>query len=156
VGSLLVSYWVYDHSELCRWEWIRGLFPVAPRRWANIHVGLGETSLTLRRLFPDTQSTILDIYDAGEMTEPSIRRARRLTPAPVAAAHAEASALPFADQELDAVFLLARLIVQWFVYGSRLWKGNLFNTRVHLLFSVRWIYYVVIFGWALWRQLRAG
>jgi SAM-dependent methyltransferase len=106
VASLLASYWVYDHSALCRWDWIGELFPVAPSRWANIHVGLDETTLELRKLFPGTASTLLDLYDPVEMTEPSIRRARKLTPAPVPAAHAEASALPFRSQELDAAFLI--------------------------------------------------
>jgi ubiquinone/menaquinone biosynthesis C-methylase UbiE len=106
VGSLLASYWVYDHSALCRWDWIEELFTVAPSRWANIHVGLDETTLKLRELFPRTASTILDLYDPVEMTEPSIRRARRLTPAPVPAIHAEVLALPFRSQELDAAFLI--------------------------------------------------
>jgi ubiquinone/menaquinone biosynthesis C-methylase UbiE len=105
-GSLLASYWVYDHSALCRWDWVRELFPVAPKRWANIHVGLDETTLKLRGLFPGTESTVLDIYDPAEMTEPSIRRARRLTPAPVPATPADVTALPLGDAELDAVFLL--------------------------------------------------
>jgi SAM-dependent methyltransferase len=106
IGSLLASYWVYDHSALYQWEWIDRIFPTAPSRWANIHVGLDETTLPLRRLFPGTASTILDIYDPAEMTEPSIRRARLLTPAPVPATRAEVTALPIGDQELDAVFLL--------------------------------------------------
>ena len=40
VGSVLVSYYVYDRSELYRWQWIARLFPEAPRRWANLHAGL--------------------------------------------------------------------------------------------------------------------
>src|SRR5438046_1872703 len=88
-ASVIASYWVYDHSDLCQWDWIRGLFPVPPNRWANIHAGLDETSLKLLSLFPRTGSTILEIYDPEKMTEPSIRRARRLTPAPVPATHAE-------------------------------------------------------------------
>jgi SAM-dependent methyltransferase len=106
VGSVVASYWVYDHSDLCQWDWIRGLFPVAPARWANIHAGLDETSLKLLSLFPRTGSTILEIYDPVKMTEPSIRRARRLTPAPVPATHAEIAALPLNDEELDAAFLI--------------------------------------------------
>jgi SAM-dependent methyltransferase len=105
-GSLLASYWVYDHSPLYQWEWIGPLYPVAPSCWANLHMGLDETTLALRRLFPGTASTVLDLYDPVEMTEPSIRRARKLTPAPVPAAAAEVTALPFRDQELDAVFLI--------------------------------------------------
>ena len=54
------------------------------------------------------------------------------------------------------VFWLARLVVQLFVYDPSLWKGNRFNTRIHLLFSLTWAYYVAVFGWALWEQLRPG
>lgn len=105
-GSLIASYWVYDHSSLCRWDWIGTLFPVPPSRWANVHAGLDETTSSLRRLFPDTESVVLDIYNPVEMTEPSIRRARHLTPATVPAAPADVTALPVHSQELDAVFLL--------------------------------------------------
>jgi hypothetical protein len=52
------------------------------------------------------------------------------------------------------LFWLARLLVQFFVYDSSLWKGNRFNTRIHWLFSILWVYYVAVFGWALWNQLR--
>ena len=52
MSSLLASYWVYDRSALCRWDWIAELFPVAPSRWTNIHAGLDETTLKLRELFP--------------------------------------------------------------------------------------------------------
>jgi len=55
-----------------------------------------------------------------------------------------------------AFFWLTRLIVQLFVYDSRLWKGDRFNTRVHLLFSFTWAYYAAIYGWVLWHQWRPG
>jgi ubiquinone/menaquinone biosynthesis C-methylase UbiE len=105
VGSLAVSYYVYDHSPLYKWEWVSALFPSKPRRWANIHAGFDETSAALRRLFPEGESTILDIYSPTEMTEPSIERARHRTPA-VPSAQAEVGSLPFGDGDLDAVFLI--------------------------------------------------
>jgi uncharacterized membrane protein len=52
------------------------------------------------------------------------------------------------------LFWAARLWVQFFIYESSLWKGNRFNTRIHWLFTLMWVYYVSIFGWALWNQLR--
>ncbi len=54
------------------------------------------------------------------------------------------------------LFWLARLFVQLFVYDARLWKGDGFNTRVHLLLSLLWSYYIAVFGWALWNQFRPG
>jgi SAM-dependent methyltransferase len=106
VSSLVVSYWVYDRSPLYRWDWIPDLFPTPPERWANLHVGLDETTPSLTRLFPGTSPTVLDLYDPIEMTEPSIRRARSLTPSSVPCETAAVTALPFHDQELDAVFLI--------------------------------------------------
>jgi hypothetical protein len=54
------------------------------------------------------------------------------------------------------LFWLARLVVQLFIYDASLWKGDRFNTRVHALFAFLWVYYVTVFGWALWNQLRPG
>jgi len=50
------------------------------------------------------------------------------------------------------IFWTARLYVQFFVYDRRLWKGNVFNTRMHLLFSLLWTYYVAVYANALWWQ----
>lgn len=50
------------------------------------------------------------------------------------------------------VFWLARLFIQFFVYDARLWRGNHFNTAMHVLFSLMWAYYVFVYAFALWRQ----
>lgn len=103
VSSLLASHYIYDRSPLSAWSWLPGLLPAPPRRWASLHAGLDETFGELERLFPEGGTT-LDVYDPREMTEPSIERARRLTPTPAAAA--DFRALPFPDGSLDAVFLV--------------------------------------------------
>jgi hypothetical protein len=38
------------------------------------------------------------------------------------------------------VFWGIRLIFQIFIYSSKLWKGKLFETIVHLIFTFFWIY----------------
>ena len=38
-----------------------------------------------------------------------------------------------------------RLIFQFLVYSPRLWKGKRFETAMHILFSLLWIYLTVIF-----------
>src|SRR4028118_1908367 len=98
LGSLLVSFYVYDVSPLYNWSWLRSLLPSVPSRWANIHASLDETSLDLRQLFGG-DSTTIDIYNPATMTEPSIERARRLLPASVPTISADYRHLPFADQE---------------------------------------------------------
>jgi len=105
VSSLLVSHWVYDRSTLGRWDWLAGLFPASPRRWVSVHAGLDETFGALARIFPAEGGTVLDIYDAEEMTEPSIVRARRLSLDRHATA-ADFRALPLAGASQDAVFLI--------------------------------------------------
>jgi hypothetical protein len=54
------------------------------------------------------------------------------------------------------LFWSLRLVTQLFVYDSRLWRGNHFNTVVHILFSCMWAYYIIVFGVALWRQFTGG
>jgi SAM-dependent methyltransferase len=106
LSSLLVSWYVYDYVGVTRWDWMPG--HVAPRaaRWANIHAGLDESTSSLRKLFPGTQGVIVDIYDATEMTEPSIARARRMYPATEPFVTGKFDALPFPDSDRDLVFLL--------------------------------------------------
>lgn len=52
------------------------------------------------------------------------------------------------------VFWFARLLVQWLVYDHRLWVGHRFNTTMHLIFTMLWGYFVVVYGWGLWLQFR--
>lgn len=47
------------------------------------------------------------------------------------------------------VFWLIRLIFQNFVYDSAIWRGRRFYTAMHVVFSIFWIYLVVVYGAAL-------
>lgn len=44
-----------------------------------------------------------------------------------------------------ALFWSARLFVQFFGYSSKLWKGKIFETRIHILFIFLWAYFSLIF-----------
>lgn len=46
------------------------------------------------------------------------------------------------------VFWTTRLIVQFFGYSSKLWKGKTVETTVHILFSLLWTYLSVVFIWS--------
>jgi hypothetical protein len=50
-------------------------------------------------------------------------------------------------------FWALRLLFQFFVYDSRLWKGNRFNTNVHVIFSAMWTYFGCVYAAALWNQI---
>lgn len=43
------------------------------------------------------------------------------------------------------VFWLLRLYFQLFVYSPKLWKGKKFETTVHIIFSMFWVYTAAIF-----------
>jgi hypothetical protein len=43
------------------------------------------------------------------------------------------------------IFWGARLLIQFVGYSSKLWKGRLFETGVHIVFSIFWAYISVVF-----------
>jgi hypothetical protein len=43
------------------------------------------------------------------------------------------------------IFWLFRLFFQFFVYSPRLWKGKPFETTVHIVFSLFWMYLSGVF-----------
>lgn len=45
-----------------------------------------------------------------------------------------------------AIFWALRLVIQFFGYSSKLWRGKRFETAVHIIFSLLWIYLSVIFA----------
>jgi hypothetical protein len=48
------------------------------------------------------------------------------------------------------LFWTTRLLVQFFGYSSELWKGKRFETGVHIVFSILWIYFSGVFVWVWW------
>ena len=104
--SLVASYWIYDRSRLCRWDWIAPLAPAFARSLLNIHAGFDESSDALAELFPNAQLRVLDIFDEIEMSEPSIARARRYSPSRHVPEGADFRKLNVDDNSADLVTLL--------------------------------------------------
>ncbi len=81
IGSLGVSHLIYDRSDLYRWGWLARALDGANRgRFILCHSGFDECSEVLREMFANAEWQVLDHFDAAQMTEPSIRRARRRFP----------------------------------------------------------------------------
>jgi ubiquinone/menaquinone biosynthesis C-methylase UbiE len=99
--SLAVSHYVYDRSDLYRWQWIRERIAPNPGHVVNVHAGLDETSLALQEMYPAAEVTILDIYDPAEMPEPSIARARREARSLLASVKADFRKLPLQAGSAD-------------------------------------------------------
>ena len=43
-----------------------------------------------------------------------------------------------------------RMAMQWWFYSPETWRGNSFNTLMHIVFSTMWIYMTAVFGMARW------
>lgn len=43
------------------------------------------------------------------------------------------------------IFWSTRLVIQFFGYSSRVWRGKTFETTIHIVFSLLWVYLSVIF-----------
>lgn len=43
------------------------------------------------------------------------------------------------------IFWTVRLFCQFFVYSAELWKGKTFETTLHILFSILWLYLSTVF-----------
>ncbi len=43
------------------------------------------------------------------------------------------------------IFWIVRLVIQFFGYSKKLWKGKKFETMMHIIFSVLWAYFSIIF-----------
>lgn len=61
LSSLLVSWYVYDHAGVTRWQWLPTRLPGAPHRWINIHAGFDESTAALREMFAGSDGSSIDI-----------------------------------------------------------------------------------------------
>ncbi len=105
IGSLGVSHWVYDLSDLYQWAWLdRALGNSRVEKLALCHSGFDEASVMLKRKFPQAAWQVLDHYDPATMTEASIRRARKLYPPTAGTVASRFYQWPVEDAKLDVVF----------------------------------------------------
>jgi SAM-dependent methyltransferase len=105
-SSLLVSHYVYDRFPLYDLTWLRQVLSRPPRQWINIHCGWDETSCILATIFPDAAGVIVDIFDPGLITEPSIRQARLVEHDRIPAMPARYDDLGFDANSFDAAFCI--------------------------------------------------
>jgi len=102
--SLLVSWYVYDGSDLYTLNWLGDLG--TPETIVNINAGFDETSGLLALRLPNARLRVLDFYDPKRHTEPSIRRARKAYPPYPGTEEITTDELPLADNSVDLIFLI--------------------------------------------------
>jgi hypothetical protein len=102
--SLLVSYYVYDRSDLYEFEWLREMNKGEIQNIVNIHAGFDETSLLLKKSFPTAGIQVFDFYDPVKHTEVSIERARKAYPSFKGTIKITTSKLPIPPNSTDLIF----------------------------------------------------
>ena len=80
IGSLVVSWWVYDASPLYALPFLDDLVPKRGGTIVSLTAGLDEVSSVLREKCPDCHLKVYDFYDESVHSEASIRRARAVYP----------------------------------------------------------------------------
>jgi len=106
VASLAASWVVYDGSRLMEWDWVLQALGFCPKSWINLHAGYDASTPALRRIFKDADGRVFDIFDPSEMTEPSIRQARRIARNAVTPEPADFRHLPLGTGTVDVATLL--------------------------------------------------
>lgn len=102
--SLLVSYYVYDRSDLFDFTWLQKINKLSAVSIVNIHAGFDETSFALKKNFPDANLNVFDFYDPIRHTELSIARARNAYPPYHSTVKISTNELPVAENSVDIIF----------------------------------------------------
>lgn len=149
--SLLVSYNVYDISNLYQLKWLGDL---NNKKILNINAGFDETSKIIQEQSNNSTLTICDFYDPLKHTEVSIKRARKAYPPNPNTVSVQTSQFPFLDSTFDKTLaiLSAHEIrdekerIQFFKELNRITKksGQIFVTE-HLRDTYNFLAYTIGF-----------
>ncbi|WP_345168779.1 class I SAM-dependent methyltransferase [Nibribacter koreensis] len=101
--SLIVSWYVYDVSNLYQLQWIDDIHN--HQRILNINAGFDETSHLLKKKFPAADILSYDFYDPVKHTEVSIKRARKAYPAFAGTIQGNTHHLELPDNSMDKIFV---------------------------------------------------
>ena len=129
--SLIVSFYIYDLSDLYQLRWIDSVARTS-KQILNIHAGFDETSEILRQKFPNAILTVCDFYDPAKHTEISIKRARRVYSLYPGTISVNTSRLPFPDNVFDTILIILSAheirnvneCIQFFKELNRILKSN--------------------------------
>lgn len=98
LSSLVVSYFIYDVSNLYQFQFLPAL---NDKKVLNITAGFDETSPILKNKFPKIELFICDFYDETKHTEVSIKRARKAYPKIENTQIVSTNLLPFPNNYFD-------------------------------------------------------
>ena len=102
--SLLVTFYVYDLSDLYKLDWLDEFDTQKNLKIANINAGFDETSALLVDKFSNARLSAFDFYDPSKHTEISIKRARKAYPPFPNTRQIDTSTIP--NMDADILFLI--------------------------------------------------
>jgi SAM-dependent methyltransferase len=103
--SLLISYFVYDLSDLYTLNWLDKIDVSEAQKIVNINAGFDETSALIKAKFPRNELIVFDFYDPQKHTEISIKRARKTYPPYPETKSIMTSKLPLENNSIDLILL---------------------------------------------------
>ncbi len=104
--SLIVSWYVYDKSNLYSLQFLE-MMNISPNaKLVNINAGFDETSAIIHSKYPNASLTVFDFYDPAKHTEVSIERARKAYRPFPDTKIIGTSAIPLEANSTDIIFLL--------------------------------------------------
>lgn len=106
ITSLVISYYIYDYSELYTLNWLNNLNIGSNTQLVNIHAGFDETSSLLQEKYPDSTLIVFDFYDPNKHTEISIKRARKAYPEYPNTKAISTHYIPLQANSVDYIFLI--------------------------------------------------
>ena len=106
--SLVVSYYIYDLSNLYTFDWVKPQHQKSSddSHIIHIHAGFDETSYILHQKYPKANLTILDFYNPAKHTEISIKRARKAYPAYPNTKTTDTTKIELPNAYADMIFLM--------------------------------------------------
>lgn len=106
VISLLVSWYIYDSSNLYTLNWLDGFDIPQNKRIANINAGFDETSTLIQNKYQGSVLEVFDFYDPKKHTEVSIERARKAYPPYPGTIQIDTGNLLLEKEIYDIIFLI--------------------------------------------------
>ncbi len=106
VISLVISYYIYDFSNLYKLSWLDNLLTKGNGKIVNINAGFDETSNLLKSKFANSELVVFDFYDSAKHTEVSIKRARKAYPPFPNTQQVKTNHLPLQDNSTEKVFAI--------------------------------------------------
>lgn len=103
--SLIVTYYIYDRSNLYTLDWIRSDSSTT-LNVINVNAGFDETSVLLENKFTNCNMIAIDFYNVEKHTEVSIKRARKAYPLYLGTLCVSTNDLPLATSYADKIFAI--------------------------------------------------